>query len=343
MKNMKVVALIPARSGSKSVKDKNIRIMNGKPMIAYSIESALQSNYIESAVVSTDSPQYAEIAKCYGAEIPFLRPSDISGDHSLDIEVFEHYLSWLQANNIDLPEAIVHLRPTHPIRDVRDIDNMIELLLKNKDVDAIRSVSPAKQVPYKMWLFEGEREMKPLVECSVKEAYNAPRQILPEVYMQNACIDVLRTRTILDKHSMTGDKIWGYKMDYDFDIDTESDFLLTEQYMTILQKMKTGKKIKICCDIDGVIAGKTADNNYKNAVPMNANIELLRKLEAKGHEIVLYTARGYATGIDWKEVTETQMEQWRVPASKIVFGKPDADFYVDDKLVSLEFLAKICK
>lgn len=340
-KHEKVYALIPARSGSKTVKDKNIRLMNGKPMIAYSILDAKASKYIDRVMVSTDSEKYAKIAKEFGVDVPFLRPADISTDNSLDIEVFHHFLCWLVTEGYELPELLVHLRPTHPIRNVNDIDKMILIMLENPELDAIRSVAPAREVPYKMWLFVDDETMKPLVTCDVPEAYNAPRQILPQVYMQNACIDVIRTSTILDKKSMTGERIAGYKMTYDFDIDTEDEFIRAEQFIALREKIKRGSKIKIVCDIDGVIAQKTPGNKYDQALPNLENISILQKLHQQGHAIVLHTARGYATGIDWMKVTKGQMREWGVPYKDLVFGKPDADFYIDDRLITLHNLSTI--
>lgn len=340
-KREKVFALIPARSGSKTIKDKNIRLMDGKPLIAYSILDAKASKYIDNVIVSTDSEKYAEIAREFGAEVPFLRPADISADKSLDIEVFQHFLGWLTSEGHELPELLVHLRPTHPIRNVDDVDKMILTMLENPELDAIRSVAPAREVPYKMWLFADDGMMKPLVACDVPEAYNAPRQILPQVYIQNACIDIIRTSTIFDKKSMTGEKIAGYKMTYDFDIDTEDEFIRAEQFISLREKIKSGSKVKIVCDIDGVIAQKTPGNKYDQATPNLVNISILQKLHQQGHTIVLHTARGYTTGIDWREVTKEQMREWGVPYKDLVFGKPDADFYIDDKLSTLQNLSSI--
>ncbi len=338
-----ILAIIPARSGSKSVKDKNIRIMNGKPMLAYSIEHALRSKLIDRVIVSTDSLVYQEIACRFGAEIPFLRPTEISMDASLDIEVFDHALRWLAKNENYHADICVHLRPTHPIRDPQDIDNMIAQLLADPSLDAVRSVSPAKQTPYKMWLFQEQDSclMTPLVSCDIPDAYNAPRQKLPQAYMQNACIDVIRTSTILEKHSMTGKRIAGYKMQYDFDIDTEEEFLRTERVMLLQQAIHEGRKLKICCDIDGVIAAKTLGNSYDKATPMKNNIRLLNALYDRGFYIVLFTARGYKTGIDWKGVTVRQMEEWHVHYHELLFGKPDADIYIDDKFFEISDLSAI--
>lgn len=332
----KVYVLIPARSGSKSVVDKNIRIMNNRPLLSYSIMQGLDSTMVDRVFVSTDSEKYAEIAKQYGAEAPFLRPAEYSTDTSLDIDVFRHFLEWLDGNDHEIPEILVHLRPTHPVRVPTDIDKMVELLIRHPEADSIRSVSPAKETPYKMWLFDGADTIRPLVTCGVPEAYNAPRQLLPEVYTQNACIDVIRTSTILEKNSMTGNCVMGYKMAINYDIDTEEDFLRAEHYLTLCELLKSKKRLQIVCDIDGVIAEKTEKNDYSKARPIEQNINILRALADCGHEIILHTARGYATGIDWEKLTKEQMNKWGVPCADVLFGKPNADFYIDDKMIRLD-------
>lgn len=335
----RVIAIIPARSGSKSIKDKNIRIMNGKPMMAYSIEHALASKKIDRILVSTDSPAYKEIAESFGAEVPFLRPAAIAQDSSLDIEVFQHTLQWLKENENYEPDICVHLRPTHPIRNSKDIDAMIELLESNQEIDSVRSVSPVKQTPYKMWLFNTDSiQISPIVTCSIPEAYNAPRQILPQAYMQNACIDVVRTKTILEQNSMSGRHIAGYRMNYDFDIDTENDFLAAERALLLSTAKAEGRRLKICCDIDGILAAKTPRNNYDEAIAIPHNLSILNALYERGHYIVLFTARGYSSGIDWKDTTKKQMQSWGVKYHELLFSKPDADVYIDDKFMELETL-----
>lgn len=220
---MEVLALIPARSGSKSVKDKNIRDIAGKPMIAYSIEHAKQSKYINRVIVSTDSEKYAEIARKYGAETPFLRPAQYAQDSSLDIDVFAHALGYLREEENYVPDIVVQLRPTYPIRNVEDIDKMVEMMMEDMTIDSIRCIAPAKEIPYKMWLKGENGQIHPLM-TDIKECYNMPRQQLPKAYYQNACIDVIRTDVITEQHSMSGEKIIGYEMTENFDIDTEEEF-----------------------------------------------------------------------------------------------------------------------
>lgn len=225
-----VLAVIPARSGSKSVKDKNIRLINGKPMMAYSISHALQTGCIDRVIVSTDSVKYAEIAKEYGAEVPFLRPQEYATDTALDIDVFTHALKYLKENEGYLPELVVQLRPTYPVRKISDIENMVKYMQDHPDIDSIRCIAPAKEVVYKMWFKDKDNLLKPVM-TDIPECYNLPRQQLPKVYYQNACIDVVRAEVILKQHSMSGKKIAGYDMDENFDIDTEEEFIAAEKYI----------------------------------------------------------------------------------------------------------------
>ena len=146
-----VLAIIPARSGSKSVKDKNIRLMDGKPMHAYSIEHAQKAQCIDRIIVSTDSEEYAAIARQYGAETPFLRPAEYATDTALDYDVFLHVLTYLEREEGYIPELVVQLRPTYPIRRICDIENMVNYLRNHPEIDSMRCVAPAKEVAYKMW------------------------------------------------------------------------------------------------------------------------------------------------------------------------------------------------
>lgn len=328
-----ILALIPARSGSKSVPHKNIREINGKPMLAYSIEHAQNSGYITRIIVSTDSEEYARIAREYGAQAPFLRPAEYAQDSSTDLEVFEHALNWLKKEEQYEPELVVQLRPTYPLRSVKDIDNMIEMLLEDAGLDSVRSIGPAREVAHKMWYRDEQSGViRPILQ-DIPEAYNMPRQQLPKIYYQNACIDVIRTATILEKHSMSGDAIAGYVMEENFDIDTEKEFERAAQVLSI----RNGGK-RFVFDIDGVIAMKRGDLDYAQAGPNERMIEIVNKLHDWGNEIILFTARGYVTGIDWYETTSRQMEQWGVKYDELHMGKPNADYYVDDHMLDLQFL-----
>ncbi len=332
---MNIIAIIPARSGSKSVPHKNIRKLAGKPMLAYSIEHAKKSRYINRIILSTDSMEYAKIGAEYGAEVPFLRPAEYASDTALDIDVFYHCLTYLKEKEEVVPDIVVQLRPTYPVRDPGDIDHMIELLLQNPEADSIRSIAPAKEIPYKMWHRDEQGVLSPIMK-DIPECYNMPRQSLPKVYYQNACIDVVRGRVILEQRSMTGSCILGFEMKKNYDIDTEEEFRKAEAYLTMAQGGR-----RFVFDIDGVIAKLQPQNDYALAEPNQEMIRVINKLYKMGNQIILLTARGYVTGIDWKEITEKQLKGWGLSYHELYFGKPNADYYVDDKMIDMDYLKSI--
>ena len=331
----KILAIIPARSGSKSVPNKNIRLINKKPMLAYSIEHAQASKYINRIILSTDSKEYAEIGKKYGAEIPFIRPSQYATDTALDIDVFYHALKFLREKENYIADIVVHLRPTYPWRRVEDIDNMIEIMLSDPTIDSVRSISPSKENPFKMWTMSDDGKLNP-ISTDIPECYNAPRQSLPHTYYQNACIDVIRETTILEKKSMTGKNIHGYLMSDNLDIDTEDDLNLTAQLINTVSGHQT-----FCIDIDGVIAITPDTSNYNKSSPNFDNIQKINKLYSYGNKIILFTARGSSTGKDWFSLTQQQMKDWGVMYHELKMGKPAANFYLDDHALTVNNFIKI--
>ena len=202
-----VLALIPARGGSKSIPHKNIRSFAGHPLIAYSIAAGLATESVTRLLVSTDDEEIAAIARKYGAETPFLRPAELSQDNTPDLPVFQHALQWLEENEGYRPEILVQLRPTSPLRRVWHIDQSIYLLLAHPEADAIRTVCEPFQNPFKMWQIDPEGFMQPLIHTEYQEAYNMPRQLLPAVYWQTGYVDAAWRDTIIEKASMTGERI----------------------------------------------------------------------------------------------------------------------------------------
>ncbi len=203
MNKPEVMALIPARGGSKSVPRKNLLPVAGKPLIAYSILHAQACPSISRIVVSTDDDEIAEVARRYGAEVPFKRPAEAATDTATDLQVFQHALAWF-AERQYAPELVVHLRPTGPVRQTELIERAVQQMLDCPEADSLRSVGTAEQTPYKMWRIEGSR-LTPLLEFpGHPEAHSMPRQKLPPVYWQNGYVDIVRPRTILELNSMTG-------------------------------------------------------------------------------------------------------------------------------------------
>jgi CMP-N-acetylneuraminic acid synthetase len=223
-----ILALIPARGGSKGIPRKNIRLFAGYPLIAWSIAAAKRSSLVTRVIVSTDDEEIAAVAREWGAETPFLRPDELAQDKTTDLPVFEHALKWLEDVEGYHPEIVVQLRPTSPIRPKTMVDDAIQILLDHK----MRIVSAALCLPHKTpsrcGAFNGEG--KPLAQLleveGIDEPYNAPRQILPPVYWQTGHIDAIRTSTIVNKKSLTGDVIYPLMIDpkYTVDIDTLPDW-----------------------------------------------------------------------------------------------------------------------
>lgn len=212
---MEVLALIPARGGSKSIPHKNIYPLLGKPLIAYTIEAVLGSKLISRVIVSTDDEKIARIAKKYGAEVPFMRPRKHAGDRTPDLPVFKHAIQWLAENENYHPDVVVHLWPTSPLRYAEHIDQAVKLLADHPKADAVRSVSMPSVTPFKMWIVDGKNKpMRPLLENVFAETYRRfpepyamPRQALPAVFAQDGYIQVFWRRT-LEKHgSMFGKKV----------------------------------------------------------------------------------------------------------------------------------------
>ncbi len=230
-----ILALIPARGGSKGLPGKNILPLAGHPLIAYSIEAALTTPSITRVVVSTDSEKIAEVARRYGAEVPFIRPAAYAADDSLDLDVFIHALTWLQENENYAPDLVVQLRPTSPIRYVADIETCIERLANSPEADSLRIVTQAFHTPYKMWqLGEEGQPMQPLLALdSVAEPYNQPRQSLPTMYWQIGTLDVIRPKVIMEQKSMSGRVILPYVVAQEraIDIDDIFSFQRAEAYI----------------------------------------------------------------------------------------------------------------
>ncbi|MCL5030742.1 MAG: acylneuraminate cytidylyltransferase family protein [Bacteroidetes bacterium] len=234
---MKILCTIPARGGSKSIPKKNLVNLDGKPLIAYSIIQALKSKSINRCIVTTDSEEIAKVAKKYGAEVPFIRPQKLAQDSTSDLPVFQHTLKWLAIHEKYFPDIIVHLRPTAPIRQVSDIDKAIGILIDDSSADSLRSICVPSQSPFKMWKIH-DGYLKPLISMKDEELFNLPRQKLPTVYWQNASIDVIRYETIMNKNSMSGNKIIPFLMDTSFSIDID-DYLDLTLAELIFKKINT--------------------------------------------------------------------------------------------------------
>ncbi len=201
------VALVPARAGSSRVRDKNIRYLAGHPLLAYTIAAARRSGVFDTVVVSTDSADYAEVARHYGAETPFLRPAEMATDASPDIEWIGHALDQLEQAGHEF-EVFSILRPTSPFRRAETIVDAMETFLADPDADSLRAVEPVSQHPGKMWRMEGSR-LVPLLrgERDGVPWHSTPTQFLPEVWVQNASLEIAWTRCVHDDGTIAGETI----------------------------------------------------------------------------------------------------------------------------------------
>ena len=218
-----VVALIPARSGSERVRDKNVRPLAGHPLLAYAIASAQQSGIFERIVCSTDSGKIAEVAQRYGSDVPFLRPAELATSTSPDIEWIAHAFEQLE----DHYDLFAIVRATNPFRGPDVLRRGLEQLLATPEADSIRAVELVKQHPGKMWLLDG-RTMRPLMEQShLAVAWHAGQyQALPPVYVQNSALEIAWTRVVSQTGTREGKVVAPYLTEgYEgFNIDDEDDW-----------------------------------------------------------------------------------------------------------------------
>jgi len=221
-----VLAIVPARGGSKGVPRKNLRLLGDHPLIAWSIAAGQAASLVDRVLVTTDDPEIRETAQAYGAETPFLRPAELAQDDTTDWPVFDHALAWLAEHEGYEPSLVVHLRPTSPLRLTADIDRAVALIDEGGDeADSVRGVCQPFQNPFKMWRIGDSGFLEPLIALDMPEPFNQPHQRLPPVYWQAGYIDVIRTRTIREQRSMTGRRIRPLHLSKDswVDIDTEAN------------------------------------------------------------------------------------------------------------------------
>ncbi|MCK4692902.1 MAG: acylneuraminate cytidylyltransferase, partial [Anaerolineales bacterium] len=230
VKQPEVLAVVPARGGSKSIPRKNIRSLTGHPLLAYSVAAGLQADTVNRVIVSTDDEEITKIARQYGAEVPFIRPSELAADDTPDLPVFQHALSWLEGQEGYRPDVVVQLRPTSPVRPPGCVDQAVEILLAHPEADSVRGVVPSGQNPYKMWRLLESGHLESLLKNELNEPYNMPRQKLPPTYWQTGHIDVIRPATIMEMDSMSGEVILPLILDpkYTVDIDNLGDWHRTE-------------------------------------------------------------------------------------------------------------------
>jgi CMP-N,N'-diacetyllegionaminic acid synthase len=226
---MNIFTVIPARGGSKSIPRKNIQLVNGAPLIKYSIDYSLASSLVSKTIVSTDDLEIAEMSRDLGAEVPFIRPKEYALDNTQDFPVIYHALEEIEKNFNVVVDMIILLRPTSPIRPPGLIEEGVRLLQRNPEASSVRAVAISKQHPFRQWI-ENDEFIDPYDKnTGVDEPYNLPRQELPTVFFQTGDIEIIRRETIR-KGSVSGENILPLQIDQEhvFDIDEFSDLIKAE-------------------------------------------------------------------------------------------------------------------
>jgi CMP-N,N'-diacetyllegionaminic acid synthase len=227
------VGLIPARAGSKRVPGKNVRMLGGHPLIAYAVASALDAGVLDGVIASTDSPEIAELAQAFGAEVPVLRPAELAGDRSPDIEWIRHLLATLEGDGRTW-DCFAILRPTSPFRRPETIRRAWAAFRADGRADSLRAVQPSREHPAKQWIVEGAR-MRPVMsnpDPAITPWHSMPYQALPPVYVQNASLEIARTAAPLRTGTISGTIIMPFLTEglEGFDINGPDDWLLAEHH-----------------------------------------------------------------------------------------------------------------
>ncbi len=223
-----IFAIIPARSGSKGVPDKNIKKLSGFSLMEWSIAACKKSSLINEIYVSTDSEKYKKHALAYGAKVPFLRPKEISNDFSTDYEFISHALNWFKENQKE-PEIIALIRPTTPLRDPLVLDNAIKSFLESPNRTSLRSVHEMSESAYKTFEISKDSKLTCIFTRSIEiDKSNNARQTFPKTYIGNGYIDLFKTKFIQKNHSLYGNDVLPFITPITYEIDNKEDFNLIE-------------------------------------------------------------------------------------------------------------------
>lgn len=234
------LALIPARAGSKRITNKNIKILAGKPCINYTIECAIQAG-IKRIIVSTDSERIAQISRNCGADVPFIRPKELAEDHVFDFPVVEHCLNYLEKEEGWIPDILIFLRPTMPLRKPKEIVKCLQLLKSRPDIDCVRTTCPVPYPPYWMKRITNNGLLVPFCEDVLSYQYNR-FQDLPETVMCDGYVDISRVSSIRKYKQVVAGKILSSyrKNQFQVDLDEDKDW----RYAEFLIKNQTNKNLQ---------------------------------------------------------------------------------------------------
>ncbi len=343
---LRILVVVPARGGSKGVPLKNLHPLAGKPLLAHTAELLQRLPWVDRAVVSTDHLLIRETAVEAGLEVPFMRPEALSGDRIGDVDVLAHALAASEADDGQRYDLVVMLQPTSPLRRAQEVTAAVDKLIKD-GLDSVWTVSPTdlKAHPLKQLVVDDHGRLD---YFDPRGADIIARQQLAPVYHRNGVAYVVR-RQVLEAGRLMGERSGALILgDVPISIDSLADF---ERAEALLEESTPAHSApddtrprprKLVVDIDGVIAQARPELDYAAAEPMRDNIQRIKALFDAGCHITLFTARGSGTGRDWSETTRGQLQEWGVRYHELRFGKPAADFYIDDRLVTLSHVLALC-
>lgn len=345
LQGRRILVVVPARGGSKGIALKNLQPVAGRPLVARVGDLMADLPWVDRAVVSTDHLLIRETAMESGLQAPFMRPEHLSGDRIGDVDVLRHALQATEADDGSRYDVIVMLQPTSPLRRAEHVMATVEKLLAT-GVDAVWTVSPteSKSHPLKQLRLDAEGRLD---YYDPRGAEIIARQQLEPVYHRNGAAYALTRHCLLDSNSLKGARAAAVVIDEPMlSIDTLDDMAAVEAVLAARDDASVAapepRPKRLVVDIDGVLAEAVVDLDYAQAGPLRDNIARVNALYGAGCTIVLYTARGSATGKDWSAVTRDQLARWGVCYHELRFGKPPADYYIDDRLTTLTQALALC-
>jgi CMP-N,N'-diacetyllegionaminic acid synthase len=352
LKGRRILAVVPARGGSKGIVLKNLQPVGGRPLVSLVGDVVRRIDCIDRAVVSTDHLLIREAAIDSGLDVPFLRPDELSGDRIGDVPVLQHALHATEADDGTRYDVVLMLQPTSPLRRAEHVLATLNKLV-DEGLDAVWTVSPTdlKAHPLKQLRLGADGS---LGYYDPEGAAIIARQQLEPTYHRNGVAYAISRDCLVDRGELLGARAGAVVIDEPLvNIDTPDDLAQADRLLRAalqapapaadpIRDRHRPQPRRLVVDVDGVLAEASAPPDYANARPLPANIARVNALYDAGCEIVLFTARGSATGLDWQDTTRAQLERWGVRYHDLQFGKPHADIYIDDRLMTLAMTLAMC-
>jgi CMP-N,N'-diacetyllegionaminic acid synthase len=344
----RILAVIPARGGSKGIPLKNLAPVAGRPLLAWTADTVRALDWIDRAVVSTDHLVIRQAALDAGLHAPFMRPPELSGDRIGDLDVLTHALNATESDDGSRYDVIVMLQPTSPLRRPEQVTAAVKKLI-DEAFDAVWTVTATdlKAHPLKQLVVDADGRMRYYDE---RGAAIVARQQLAPLYHRNGVAYAITRQCLLSQRSLLGTNGGAVVIEEPLvNIDTTDDLERADALLrraTLLsppdRALPAVRPRRLVVDVDGVIAEAVPDLDYRLARPIAANVARVNALYDAGCKIVIYTARGSATGKDWSALTRSQLDAWGLRYHELKFGKPPADFYIDDRALTLHQALALC-